>query len=353
MKNKVNFSERKRGGAMGKIIIIIVTIAIIGVVFIVKNTTPPTEPVVGTEQNKVAATIFPIYDITRTIAGDEFEVVLLLPPGASPHTFDPQPSVLKDLTNSKALFAIGNNLDDWSHDLADALGIPIVIVDDNIELRPTKNFKDSEHGHHHNHDHKDTHGHKDGQHSDDHKEHSEEKSHKHDHDHGPIDPHYWLSLTNAKKITNTIARELSILDSENASIYLQRAVEHNSQLQILREEAIYKISKLDNKNIISSHGAWEYFAYDLGLHIVGSFKSGNAQNPTPRYLAELAAKTEKYNVSTLFIAEQFSSDAIIAFTQDHNLGIANIDPLGGIAGRQSYIELMRHNVNQVVNALKR
>ncbi len=276
--------------------------------------------------NKVAATIFPIYDITRVIAGDEFEVVLLLPPGASPHTFDPQPSVLKNMMDSKALFAIGQGLDDWSHNLAESLGIPVVAVYQGIELRPTREEKNNKHKG----EHKDGHG----------------------HDHGPVDPHYWLSLTNAGKIAQNIAQELAILDADNANLYFERATEYKKELQILRIAAKDRIKMLDNKNIITSHGAWEYFAYDLGLNIVGSFKSGNAKNPTPRYLAELSKKAEKYNVGTFFIAEQFSSSAIIAFTQDHNLGIAIIDPLGGIGERQSYLELMQYNINQVINSLK-
>ncbi len=310
---------------MKKIIIgIVVIVTITGFAFVIGNNTDNLEK--ETKQiNKVAATIFPLYDITRVIAGDEFEVVLLLPPGASPHFFDPQPSVLKEMSGSQALFAIGHGLDNWSHNLAEALDIPVIIIDNNIDLQPTKEYKSD-------HNHKDDHG--------------------HGHDHGPVDPHYWLSLTNAEQITLNIAQELARLDEVNASLFLERAEVYIKELQALRTDAKSKIKTLDNKNIITSHGAWEYFAGDLGLNIVGSFKSGNAKNPTPRYLAELSKKAEKYNVGTFFIAEQFSSSAIIAFTQDHGLGIALIDPLGGIGERQSYLELMRYNINQVVDSLK-
>jgi len=48
---------------------------------------------------------------------------------------------------------------------------------------------------------------------------------------------------------------------------------------------------------------------------------------------------------------QLSQSSITAFANDHNLSIAIIDPLGGVEGRNSYIELMRYNVEEVMRAL--
>ena len=36
---------------------------------------------------KVTATIFPLYDIVQSVAGDKVDVKLILSPGSSPHTF--------------------------------------------------------------------------------------------------------------------------------------------------------------------------------------------------------------------------------------------------------------------------
>ncbi len=63
---------------------------------------------------KVAATIFPLYDLVRQVAGPAVEVVLLVPPGASPHTFTVKPGTVRALTGCAAVFAIGHGLDDWA-----------------------------------------------------------------------------------------------------------------------------------------------------------------------------------------------------------------------------------------------
>src|SRR6266571_2555345 len=85
---------------------------------------------------KVAATIFPLYDLVRQVAGPAAEVVLLVPPGASPHTFTVKPGTVRALTGCVAVFTIGHGLDDWATRLAQEAGVQRTIVTDaGISLR--------------------------------------------------------------------------------------------------------------------------------------------------------------------------------------------------------------------------
>ena len=79
---------------------------------------------------KVAATIFPLYDLVRQVAGAAAEVVLLVPPGASPHTFTVKPGTVRALTGCAAVFTIGHGLDDWAARLAQEAGVKRTIVTD-------------------------------------------------------------------------------------------------------------------------------------------------------------------------------------------------------------------------------
>ncbi len=273
---------------------------------------------------KVATTIFPLYDIVKNVAGDDLDVVLLLPSGASPHTFEPLPSTLKELSGSALLFAIGHGLDDWSQNMAKSANVPIVTVDKGIALRKSG---EEEHGEHEN-------------------EHGE-------HNHGAIDPHYWLSLTNAAQIAHTIAEELAHLDSEHASFYMKRADLYGKNLLRMRDAFRERLQSLPNRNIIALHDAWGYFADEFGLNVVGTFESAAGTQPSPRDIEMLAKKVKEYNVSILFSEPQLSTDAITSFARDHNLTIAIFDPLGGIDGRMHYTDLMRYNINNVINALKK
>ncbi len=330
---------------MQKIIIGVVALAlVVGGGLLLANGNGTERPL----ENKVGATIFPVYDIARQIAGEEFEVVLLLPAGASPHTFDPQPSVVRGLEGARAVFAIGHGLDQWSKNLTDSLDIPRVVVDGHIELRESHH---EEHGDGHN-----DHGHNDDTHEDGHHDHTDEhEEHEegdHGHEHGPIDPHYWLSLENGAHIAENIAEELGRLDSENKALYQARAEAYGAELDSLRDELRDDLSPLGNRNIISLHDAWFYFADAFNLSIVGTFAPSAGKEPTPQYLERLQEEVLEQGVQVIFIEPQLSTDSIRAFANDNALDIAVLDPLGGVEGRQSYIDLMRYNVEQVVSALK-
>ncbi|MFT6829416.1 MAG: zinc transport system substrate-binding protein [Candidatus Paceibacteria bacterium] len=323
------------------------------------------------QNNKVATTIFPLYDMTKQIAGDEFEVVLILPSGSSPHTFDPQPSLLKELQGSQAIFAIGHGLDNWATTIARSIDSPIITLDDDVNLRATveeheehsdeedtHDDHEEESGHKDDHmdgvhdDHDDEEGHDDEHYDEDHDDHNDEDQEEHEgHDHGPIDPHYWLSLHNAEQITMNIAYELSELDVENTDLYMNRAKVYIQKIEALEIELKGKTQALLNNNIISLHDAWYYFAEEFDLNLVGTFEPSAGKEPTPQYIANLEHEVEEHSVSTLFMEPQLSQSSVQAFANDHDLGIAVIDPLGGAEGRNSYLELMRYNVEQVVAAL--
>ena len=340
------------------IIIVAVVIAIIGIAFITNNKNSTENPVVKTEQKqKVAATIFPLYDITKTIAGDKFEVVLLTPPGASPHSFEPQPSLMKKLTDARAIFAIGHGPDHWTEKITNSLEIPVITVDKNINLLESKknDHKDKKENDIHD-NHKDEHEDAHNEHADEHDEHDEHDDHADEHDehnHGAIDPHYWLSTKNAEQIAFNIAEELARLDADNADIYLKRAEAYQKELQVLRVALQKQIEAYDNRNVVVLHDAWNYFADEFGLNIVGSFKSLVGEDPSPKHLVHLGEEVQDKNVSMIFIEPQLSSSIVKAFAKDYDLGIATMDPVGGMEERKSYIDLIRHNVTQVTNSLRK
>jgi len=62
---------------------------------------------------KVAVSIFPIYDLTRRIAGPDADAVLLLPPGKSEHHFDPTPRQVEEVASAKLGVMVGLGLDPW------------------------------------------------------------------------------------------------------------------------------------------------------------------------------------------------------------------------------------------------
>src|SRR5512134_3516592 len=91
----------------------------------------------GTGKPKIAVSIFPLYDVTRRIAGDRFEVLLVLPPGKSEHGYDATPKEIARLDGTKLGFAVGLDMDGWVENIMTTAGGPrIVRIGDKVPTIP-------------------------------------------------------------------------------------------------------------------------------------------------------------------------------------------------------------------------
>lgn len=271
-----------------------------------------------TQEKTVAATIFPIFDIVQNVAGDEVEVVLMLPPGASPHTYEPTPSTLLALQRSQVVYAVGHGADGWVDGLIENADTDKLIVDADIHLRR-------------------------------HLEHEEDDQSK-DLAHGAVDPHYWLDMLNGMTVARTVAGDLSVRFPESASVFDRNLEVYLTRLRETHTSLLETLEPMDGKGLVTIHDAWAYFAEAYGMHIVGTFEPSPGREPAPQYLAALIQAVREAGTRTLFMEPQVSMASLDAFLSDNDLEIAVLDPLGGEPGRASYIELMLHNASVVAQA---
>ncbi len=253
---------------------------------------------------RVAVTIFPLFDIVREIGGDKVEAVLVLPPGSSPHTFEVSPSQVKNLQEAKLFFAIGGGVDDWSGQILNAVkNIELVDLSADIELDNS-------------------------------------------------DPHYWLSPDKALEMISFIEKKLSQIDSQNSEYYKKNVENFKIELEAKAEEWKKKLSELDKKEIVVFHDAWNYFADYFELDIVAVFEPFPGKTPSPKYLANLYQQVEKQNAKVIFTEPQLSKEAVSALAGDLKIKIGTLDPVGGVDERESYLDLIEYNVNNIYEALK-
>lgn len=273
----------------------------------------------------VVATIFPVYDIAQNIAGDDVNVQLLLPAGASPHTFEIDPRTANTFEKADIVFAIGHGIDDWATQLAGE--DELVIVDKNIPLLETKEQGIGE-----------------DEHEED--EHADEVHTIDDgHEHGPTDPHYWLSGENGKIIAQTIADRLKSAYPQYAANFDARLRTYLVELQAAHETTHTIINEVGNKRIVTLHDAWYYFADAYGLEIVATYTPSAGKDPLPQDIAALAKVIRENQIQTMYLERQTSSASLEAFLEDQNLLIAKLDEIGGLPDTSSYIDLLLYNAN--------
>jgi ABC-type Zn uptake system ZnuABC Zn-binding protein ZnuA len=273
---------------------------------------------------KVAATIFPLYDLVRQVAGPAVEVVLLVPPGASPHTFTVKPGTARALTGCIAVFTIGHGLDDWATRLAQEAGVKRTIVTDaGITLR--RGY--SEH-------------HRAGQ--------AQSQTATHD----AVDPHYWLSIPNAILMVQFIAEIFAQLDPAAQADYQQRAVAYQEQLRSTDGEIRRLLADLPRRDIATFHMAFAYFAEAYGLKVVAVFESVAGKEPGPRYVEAFQRQVRAHKLRTVFIEPQLSEAALRGLSQDLGITLQKLAPEGGVQGVESYLGLMQYNAAQIAAALR-
>jgi len=256
----------------------------------------------------VVATIFPIYDIAKNVAGDTVKVSLILPAGADAHSFEPSPSLIREITGAKAVYVIGGPIDAWSSVLASDIGAETVSVNSGIILRAANDEED-----------------------------------------GSFDPHYWLSVKNAKIIAFNIASDLIKRFPEKAETITANTTAYILQLDTLEIETQEMLKDIPNKNIVTFHDAWYYFADEYGLNVAGTFEPTAGREPTPQYLAELVQKISAANVKTIYYEPQMSITGYQTFANDYNIELKALDDIGGVAPYDSYINLIKTNVSTLQN----
>jgi zinc transport system substrate-binding protein len=281
--------------------------------------TLPTQ--VGTTPRlKIAATILPLADIARNIGGDSVEVLTLVPPGASPHTFEPTPELVKNLHDAKILFVVGHGLDDWALGLAQNLpNLKVVAVDTGIKLR----------------------------------QHAETVAiggHKEEHGEEGADPHYWLDAQNGQIIAKNIANALTDMDSEGYTKYAKNLAEYLDALAKTDQMIRNLLADKQGSKIITHHHAWGYFAAAYGLVIAGSFEPSPGKNLTPKEMAELENLIKKEGVKSVFIEPQLSEAVASSIAQDLGLQIKAIDPEGALFGGD-YLKMLEGNAKTIAESI--
>ncbi len=221
----------------------------------------------GTESKKllVVATLFPQYDFARQIAGDRATVLMLLPPGAEAHTFDPRPGDIRTLNRADLFIYTGEVMEPWAKRLIDGLDnkkLRVVDASNGIALYKTED----EGGH------------------------GEE-----------YDPHIWLDPTNAMRMVDTIAEALSEKDPANAETYKANAAQYNAEIKRLADglsKALKEAGRSGN-NTLAFGGPFAYFYfldhYDLP-YVTAYDNCSTEGEPGVRRIADVIRAVKEKNI---------------------------------------------------------
>ncbi|HOO25071.1 MAG TPA: zinc ABC transporter substrate-binding protein [Clostridiales bacterium] len=172
---------------------------------------------------------------------------------------------------------------------------------------------------------------------------------------GEPNPHVWVSVKNAAKQVNNIAQGLAKSNPENASSYLANASAYTARLENLGEQMHRELDMIENRDIITFHEAFPYFAQEFDLNIVAVVEREPGVAPTPTELEETIKIVKEAGVKALFAEPQYSSGAAETIAKETGTKVYTLDP--GVTGNadetayEGYINIMTENMRVLKQAL--
>lgn len=218
---------------------------------------------------KVVATLFPVYDFARNIGGETADVSLLLPPGVESHGFEPRPGDILKIKNADIFIYTGRFMEPWAEDIIRGTDNKnLLIVDSSNGITLQKEAEENRQG-------------------------------------KKIDPHIWLDLSNSEKMVDNILDGFIKKDHLHKDLFMKNANDYKAKLQDL-DSRFKKTFSRCRKNIFihGGHFAFGYFARRYGLEYISAYKGFSPDSePSPRHLAELIKKMNRYDIRHVYYEE--------------------------------------------------
>ena len=283
----------------------------------------------GTAQNgipkiKVVTTLPVLKDFAIQVGGDRVEAVSLLSGLENQHTYTSRPSDILAIRKADLLVKIGLGLDNWTDHLiqnAQNPGLTVVTTSEGIPVI------------------RGTGGESEGA--------SIEGGDE------PGNPHIWLDPENAKSMIDKIAAALIRLDPDNRSGILARQADYLKKLDDLENRLIQKVAHLKNRDIITHHDAWPYFAHRFGFKIRDTIMLQEGTEPSAKHLADLVRMIREEHIQAVVSEPQFSPRLPQLLNEETGVRVVVLTPIPGVLkNAQDYYSMIEYDVEALVSALE-
>jgi ABC-type Zn uptake system ZnuABC Zn-binding protein ZnuA len=269
----------------------------------------------------LASTTF-LADFAHNVAGERLKVESLLSPGADPHEYQAVPSDVQKIAASKAVIINGLDYDQFMQTLLENAGGTrlVITASDGLQTRQMK------------------------------EENGETVT----------DSHMWMDPTRVIKYVENIRDGLIQADPSGMDIYNTNADSYISKMKNLDSWITEQVAQIpaERRLLVTNHDSLGYFAEKYGFTVIGTIVPGVSSEaaPSAQQIAKLIDEIKSTSAPAAFLntsdnphlADQIAAETDIKVVTD--LYIETLSPSDGPSA--TYVDMMKHNVSQIVNALK-
>lgn len=300
--------------------------------------TDPSEGTAAEQKLKIVTTIFPQYDFARQIGGEYAEVMMLLKPGAEPHSFEPTPRDMKAIQNADLFIYVGGENDVWVDSILDSLGdkkpdtLKLLDCVATVEEETVEGMQ--------------------GDHDDDHG--AEGEAHE-----AGVDEHVWTSPVNALRIVEKITAVMSEKAPAHADTFAANCTAYQKELEQLDVVFRELIQGSQRKVILfGDRFPFRYLADEYGLSYYAAFSGCSTETEgSAATVAFLIGKVKEENLPVVFVMENSNgkiADSICEATGAQKLTLYSCHNLTKEQheSNATYLSIMQENLENLRTALQ-
>ncbi len=252
----------------------------------------------------VVATLFPLCDFAKSIAGPRAEVTLLLPPGAEPHTFEPRPTDILRLNRADVFLYTSPDMEPWAADILKGVqNRRLEVVDSSAGIaKPLHGRRDRVAHHPHA---------------------------------GTADPHIWLDFSLALRMMENIRDGLIKADPAGREVYEKNASLAMEKLQALDDRYRRGLEACEKKILVNSgHFAFDYMARRYGFRYVSVYGVSPDAEPTAATLAKITRLIRENGLRHLFHEDLVNPRLAETLAKESGVELLKLYPAGNLAKEQ-------------------
>ncbi|NMB78265.1 MAG: zinc ABC transporter solute-binding protein [Methanomicrobiales archaeon] len=252
----------------------------------------------ATSDLTVVVSILPQKQIAERIAGDRAKVIVIVPPGASPHTYEPTPGQLAEISSADVYVTVGSGIEferAWMDKIAN-LNPSMMVVNSSkgIEFLESQGDEEEEDGH--------ASGGETG-----------------------TDPHVWLSLRNARIMAENTCQGLAAADPSHAAEYRANTDSFIRELDELDASITRDVAARNISTFMVYHPAWSYFARDY--HLVQIPIEAEGKEPTATGVRNLIRQAREKDIRVIFAAPEYSTKSAEVIAGEIGGRVVLVSPL--------------------------
>jgi len=272
----------------------------------------------GLAQQKVdiAASTTVLADLARNVGGDHVNVVSLVGPNGDIHSYVPSPADAKNLADAKLVILNGLGLEGSTAQFmrSAAKGAKVLVASDGITPLRLDNSPD---------------------------------------------PHAWQSVANAKTYVANIRDALIAVDPADKSVFEANAAVYLRQLDALDAEVKAAIATIppQRRKLVTTHDAFGYLGTAYGVEFIAPHGVSTEAEASARDVAQIIAQIRAQKIPAVFLENVTDPRLLARIAHESGARISGTlysDALTDANGpAPTYVEMMRHNVKELVGALAR